>query len=74
MKLDFKFSRRGIGRWFLVFGLIFGIGLFLKFVVEPNITGIDLSTFQTVGWVIFGTGLAGLILGLIVVIMLVTVV
>ncbi len=74
MKIDFQPTRKGLGKWFLVFGVIFCLGLLLKFVIEPNLVGSDLSVFQTVGWVFFGIGLAGLVLGIIFIILFVTVV
>ncbi len=74
MKLDFNPTKKGILRWFLTFGVIFCVGLFLKFVVEPNLVGGDLSSFQTVGWILFGSGLAGLVVGLIFVILYVTII
>ncbi len=74
MRVDFQPTRKGLGRWMLVFGVIFGIGLFLKFVVEPNLIGGDLSAFQTVAWFFFGIGLAGLVVGIIFIILFVTVV
>ncbi len=74
MKVDFKPTRKGLGRWFLIFGVIFCIGLFLKFVVEPNLIGSDLPAFQTTEWIIIVVGLAGLVLGIIFIILFVTVI
>ncbi len=74
MKVDFKPTRKGVGRYFLIFSVIFCIGLFLKFVVEPNLIGGDLPAFQATIGVLFWIGLIGLVVGLVFVILFVTVV
>ncbi len=74
MKVDFKPTRKGLGQWLLIFGVIFCIGLFLNFGVEPNLIGGDIAVFQTIGWVVFVIGLAGLALGTIFLILFITVV
>ncbi len=73
MKLDFQPTRKGLGRWMLIFGVIFCVGLLFKFGIEPNLIGGDLQVFQTIGWTFFGIGLGGLLLGIIFIILFVTI-
>jgi len=71
MKTDFKPTMKGIGKVILAFGVILCIGLFLKFVVEPNLIGGDNPAFQLTGWIIVGIGAVGLAIGIVIFIILV---